>query len=269
MRESVASKTDQRRSRLLGDAVRAYGGTLLTRGAYVNTCDSTQDEARRLCNNAPGFVLWAGSQTAGRGRLGRTWHEGIGLGIAMSFVLDAALGAERLSLIGALGAHQACADCMLDTSVEVGLRWPNDVVERMGGGPGRKLAGVLVEVDRANGLAILGIGVNVLQQAGHWPDQLRGKATSLSDLGSSADHERVVRSIVRGVVSAASRDVAELAAAFTVIDTLAGTHQRFIHDGREYEGTVQSIDPAAAIRLLDSQGVEHTLPALTTSLVKD
>lgn len=254
---------------MLEDVVRAHGGPILSRAAYVDVCESTQDEAKRLCNAAPGLVVLAGRQTNGRGRLGRSWHEGVGLGIAMSFVLDASLGVERLSLIGAIGAYEACADCMLDTSVDVGLRWPNDVVEHMPFGPGRKLAGVLVELDLEHNLAILGVGVNVLQHAGHWPNELRGRATSLHDLGSSADLTRVVLALVRAIAASATRNVVDLAAAFTAADTLTGTHQRFIHDGREYAGTVTSIDPSAAIRLIDSAGVEHTLPALTTALVKD
>lgn len=269
MRDPVAIRNSAQRSRLLEDLVRAHGGALFNRGVFVEACESTQDEAKRLCDGAPGLIVLAGRQTAGRGRLGRSWHEGVGLGIAMSFVLDASMGVERLSLLGAIGAYQACADCMLDTSVEVGLRWPNDVVERMSFGPGRKLAGVLVEVDVARKLAVLGVGVNVLQHAGHWPNELRGRATSLSDLGSSADLDRVVTALVRSIASAATHDVTDLATAFTAVDTLAGTHQRFIHDGREYAGTVKSVDPAAAIRLIDAQGTEHALPALTTSLVKD
>lgn len=257
------------RSQFLDDAVRAHGRGIINRGVFVDTCESTQDEAKRLCNATPGLVVLAGRQTAGRGRLGRKWHEGVGLGVAMSFVLDAGLGVERLSLAGALGAYQACADCMLDTSVELGLRWPNDVVERLRHGPGRKLAGVLVEVDITAKIAVLGVGVNVLQHAGHWPNELRGRATSLNDLGCSADRDRVALALIRGIAAAAERDVAELASAFSATDTLAGTHQRFIHDGREYAGTVQSVDPAAAIRLVDAHGIEHALPALTTSLVKD
>lgn len=269
MSDAAANSTSAQRARFLNDAVRLHGGTLLNRGVFVESCESTQDEARRLCDGTPGLVVLAGRQTNGRGRLGRTWHEGVGLGIAMSFVLDASLGVERLSLAGALGAYQACADCMLDTSVEIGLKWPNDVVERMHFGPGRKLAGVLVELDAARNLAILGVGVNVLQHAGHWPSELRGRATSLSDLGSSADQDRVVLALVRAVAAAASRDVAELSEGFTAVDTLTGTHQRFVHDGRHFAGLVRSIDPAASIRLVDAHGVEHALPALTTSLVKD
>lgn len=248
----------------------AFASGLLDRVAYVDTCDSTMDEARRRCEGRPGLVMVAGRQTSGRGRLGRTWHEGVGLGVAMSFVLDAkAMGPERLSLVGALGAFQACADCMLDTSVDLGLRWPNDVVERVGDGPGRKIAGVLVEVDASRALAVLGIGVNVLQGAGHWPTDLRGRATSLCELGSSADPERVMVGLVRSVAAAARSEVADLALAFTAVDTLAGTHQRFMYDGREYAGKVVSVDPAASIRLVDASGAEHVLPALTTSLIKD
>lgn len=270
MGEVLATDELERLTEALDVAVRAHGAPVFDRGLAVQSCESTQDEARRLCDARPGLVLLACNQRAGRGRLGRAWFHGGPRGVAMTFVLDArAFSAERLALIGAIGAYRACRDCMLDTSAEIGLRWPNDVVERITGHAGRKLAGVLVEVEASRGLAHLGIGINVRHEAGDWPEELRGMATSLNDLGAAVGRTHVISALVRQVAKAATKDLAELAREFMAADAMVGTRQRFMHDGREYAGEVASIDPTAAIVVKDASGVMHTLPALTTSLIKD
>ena len=244
----------------------------ITRGEFVTVTDSTQDLARAHSNDQAGLVVVAGRQTNGRGRLGRQWADTRGLGVAATFVLDAkTFNTEHLALMGALAAHHACTDCMLDASAQVGIRWPNDIVERTNQGSGCKVAGVLVEVlptSEGKRLAYLGIGINVAHQSRDWPEELKQIAVSLHELGSSVDRAAVVRSLINRVQWACSRTLEELAADFAQGDVLKGTYQGFVHDGKVYEGEVVGIDPASAILLRTQDGGVRTLPALTTSLIK-
>ena len=130
-----------------------------------------------------GTLVLAESQNAGRGRLGRRWEAPRGSSILLSVLLkepaDSTL-IERLTMLAALAACQAIDDT---TVCHPTLRWPNDLELA-----GRKLAGVLVEsasMPRGrNGAvplraAVVGFGINCLQQRGHFTGELAETATSL------------------------------------------------------------------------------------------
>ncbi len=107
----------------------------------LESVGSTQDVARDL---PIGSVVVADHQTAGRGRLSRTWEAPPGTGLHASFVLQAA---PLLSLAAGVAAAQACGPA-------VRLKWPNDLM--LGE---RKLGGILVEVTGRK--AIVGFGINL------------------------------------------------------------------------------------------------------------
>ncbi len=95
-------------------------------------------------------------QTAGRGRLGRTWDgppPGLGHNLLCSVLLPFSgvpfCAVARVALAGRFAAEVVAG-------VEAGLKWPNDLVVDE-----RKLAGVLAEIDGASGAVVVGIGMNV------------------------------------------------------------------------------------------------------------
>lgn len=229
---------------------------------------STQDEAFARAKGEPGLMLLAVRQTAGRGRLGRGWVQRGELGLAVTFVLDAGkFDPATISLAAGLAAARAI-EGRVKSIREFGLRWPNDVVEpvpRPGGG--RKVAGVLVEV--RDGLALVGIGVNVLQQAGDFPEELRGRAVSLHQLGSDVLRIEVAEGLVRELHRALSLPKRLLAQAWVELDVLVGSTQEFVHDGRRYGGVVESIEPANEIVLRMGAEKFARLPASSTSLVRE
>jgi BirA family transcriptional regulator, biotin operon repressor / biotin---[acetyl-CoA-carboxylase] ligase len=252
--------------------------TLIDRVVVVPETASTQDAALEQAGGRPGLLLLADRQIAGRGRLGRPWIQGGDLGISATFVLDGRrLPAERLSLgagdAAALAVEEAI-DAALPTGLPrqlVGLRWPNDVVERITDGGGRKLAGVLVEV-RA-GLALVGVGVNVCHRAEDFPEHLRGRAVSIQSLvravapDATADRLTVACALLRAF-DAELRGGDPLAE-WRRRDVLAGTQRTFVYEGRAYTGRVEAIDPLNLITIVTSDGERVRLPALTTSLVHE
>lgn len=141
--------------------------------------DSTNAEAARLAQQgAPeGTVVIADAQTAGRGRLGRTWHSPPGTGLWLSVVLRPPLPPAACSGI-TLTAGVAVAEAIEQvTGLKPGIKWPNDVLI-----DGRKVCGILTEIaaewDKVHHL-ILGIGINVNQTEADLPADLRGSAGSL------------------------------------------------------------------------------------------
>lgn len=234
----------------------------------VSEAASTQDVAFERSGGKPGLMVLAVRQTAGRGRLGRGWVQRGELGLAATFVLDAGtFDPTTISLASGLAAAKAL-EGRVPSMPEFGLRWPNDVVEpspRPGGG--RKVAGVLVEV--RDGLALVGIGVNVRQREGDFPEELRSRAVSLHQLGSDVLRIEVAEGLVQGLHWALSLPKRLLAKAWAELDVLVGSTQEFVHDGRRFSGMVESIDPANEIVLRTGAGTFVRLPALSTSLVRE
>ncbi|MBE3596608.1 MAG: biotin--[acetyl-CoA-carboxylase] ligase [Hydrogenibacillus sp.] len=175
------------RTEALGQAVR-----------YFPTVDSTQNAAKVwLAEGAPhGAVVLAEQQTAGRGRMGRTWLSPPGRGIWMSVILTDGLtltDVHALSLLGGL----AVAEALTRFGYDPALKWPNDVLL-----DGKKAAGVLIEgqgeLDRLHH-AIVGIGVNVKAHADDFPAELRKTATALAEHGAPPRRLLLVRAILEAL----------------------------------------------------------------------
>jgi BirA family biotin operon repressor/biotin-[acetyl-CoA-carboxylase] ligase len=136
-----------------------------------------------------GSVVVADEQTAGRGRLGRTWVSAPGSGLWFSVLVRMAPDPQRGLL--PLLAGVAVAEAARRHGVPAALKWPNDVVidgAALDGSPGpRKLAGILAETDGEDAV-VIGIGVNLVQEADQLPVpaatsmRLEGATVSRDDL---------------------------------------------------------------------------------------
>lgn len=155
-------------------------------------CGSTNDEAARFARAGAshGTIVVAESQTAGRGRNGRSWVSPTGVGLYMSaivrppFLADLALAlVPPMTLAIGIGLCDAVRAC----GVAAVLKWPNDVLVGS-----KKLAGVLVE-SQSHGsrleAVIIGIGVNL---SGELPAELAATAITLEqaeeDCAAGVDH---------------------------------------------------------------------------------
>lgn len=118
--------------------------------------DSTNLEARRLVDAGagPGLVVWARHQTAGRGRLGRGWHDLPGKSLAASAVLEEGQG----FLAGIAVALSARAAVRRAGGKGPAFKWPNDLVYGW-----RKAGGILSEYCGSGGARhiVVGLGLNV------------------------------------------------------------------------------------------------------------
>jgi len=144
---------------------------------------STNREAVQLAQAEVehGTVVAADSQTAGRGRLSRTWFSPPGANLYCSIILRAARPPERLTewlswlpLISALAAAEAIEQV---SSLHVSVKWPNDLLISE-----RKVGGILCESGtgmRSDPFQIIGIGINVNVDHDDWPVELRDSATSI------------------------------------------------------------------------------------------
>jgi BirA family biotin operon repressor/biotin-[acetyl-CoA-carboxylase] ligase len=128
---------------------------------HVESCESTQ--ALLDPSMAEGTVAVADVQTAGRGRLGRTWEAPPRSSVLASILLQPPAGRPLPQL--ALVAGVAVADALEQlTGLSVQIKWPNDVMLRR-----TKVAGILAEA--REGAVVLGLGVNVNQTREQLPER--------------------------------------------------------------------------------------------------
>ena len=140
---------------------------------------STSDAAAALARGGAdeGVVVVADRQTAGRGRMGRSWESAPGVGIWMSLILRPRIppmNVPRVTITAAVAVSEVLRD---ETGNQAPIEWPNDIVLR-----GGKVAGILTEMiaeqDRV-AFVILGIGLNVNHTDEDFTAILKTKATSL------------------------------------------------------------------------------------------
>jgi BirA family biotin operon repressor/biotin-[acetyl-CoA-carboxylase] ligase len=155
---------------------------------YEESCPSTQ---RLLsADDAEGAVAVADEQTAGRGRLGRSWHAPPGTSILVSVMLRPTVTPARLpelSLVAGGAVAEAIAEV---TGLEPAIKFPNDVLL-----DGRKVAGILAE--SSEGRVVLGIGVNANQTEDELPSGTETEPTSLRlQLGKPVDRPQLLAAIL-------------------------------------------------------------------------
>ena len=152
-----------------------------------------------------GQVLVAEEQTAGRGRLGRTWTSAPDASLTFSVLLrPATVPASRrawLALVAGVAAASAVHTVTGGTvtrgtvngGVDAVLKWPNDVLVGE-----RKLAGILAEQSPDGAAVVVGIGVNVATSADALPVSPAGlPATSLLAEGASITREELLLEVLR------------------------------------------------------------------------
>lgn len=262
--------SDAASTHLLDAAVVAEGlhAVRVGRGIIIlPEIDSTNSHAMALLERDPegskydGIVILAEHQTAGRGRLGRKWHSTRGAGLNMTVALIEPANDFRHARWMMTAAVAAVEGISRSTDVEPTIRWPNDLYVA-----NRKLAGILIETRPLAGgrLGIaLGIGVNCLQQPGHFPSDLGDHATSLEIESSHAVHRSAVaREILRALdenlaKSSPTRDT-DLAAAWREHSSDIGAHATLVEDGRTCSGRILDVDPVAGLLVqLDAGGRRH------------
>jgi BirA family biotin operon repressor/biotin-[acetyl-CoA-carboxylase] ligase len=154
---------------------------------YAETA-STNDVAWRLGQGgvAEGAVVFAESQTKGRGTRGRAWQSPVGKGLWLSILLRPDFPLERWTRLTPAVAVAVARTVESVTGLEAQLKWANDVYLQ-----GRKVCGILTEasVSGPQRFLVLGIGLNVLQEAADFPPELEGIANSLK-LATSRDFIR-------------------------------------------------------------------------------
>ena len=187
--------------RLVGDDLLAltHGNKVIGRDIRVfEQTGSTNDVIEKLARDGvkEGAVVFAESQTKGRGRLGRRWLSAAHKGLWFSILLRPDLRPQAATQLTVAAATALVRAIREQTDLAPEIKWPNDVLIR-----GRKVAGVLTELsaelDDVKHIT-LGIGVDVNLTASEFPAELRKVATSLKiETGRHLNRAELAAAILR------------------------------------------------------------------------
>lgn len=159
---------------------------------------STNDVIEKLARDKvkEGVVVFAESQTKGRGRLGRVWTSPSRKGLWFSVLLRPALHPLAATQVTVLAATALRRAIQAVTGLQARIKWPNDIL--LGG---RKVAGILTELSaELDGIRwlVLGIGVDVNLSAGDFPAEFASTATSLkAELGRPVSRAELAVAILQ------------------------------------------------------------------------
>jgi len=161
---------------------------------------STNDVIEKLARDGvkEGVVVFAESQTKGRGRLGRKWISPAHKGLWFSILLRPDLRPQETTQLTVASATALRRAIQSETGLKPEIKWPNDIL--IGG---KKVAGILTELsaelDKVR-YVILGIGIDVNLDAGEFPAELKKIATSLKiETGETVSRAELAVAILRNL----------------------------------------------------------------------
>ena len=234
-------------------------GALWTDLRVVDQTGSTNADVAALARSGgrEGLVLVAEEQVAGRGRADRSWRAPARSGIAVSVLLRPPVPRETWGWLPLLAGLSVVGPVAPMSGLNLGLKWPNDVLVD----GTRKLAGVLAEV--VDDAVVLGIGLNVSLQSDERPSET---ATSLQlEASQVVDRDPVLRAILRDLDKsyrsfvAAGGDAARsgLLDSYRAASTTVGRAVLVtLPGGRTVEGAATDIDAAGRLVVRTSTGVQ-------------
>jgi len=230
------------------------------RVSHFDELDSTNrwalDRARE--GAAEGLVVVADHQTAGRGRLDRTWEARPGSSLLVSVVLHAGAagnpGADTLGEIHravsavAVALTRAVRDV---AGVDAGIKWPNDIVVA-----DRKLAGILAE--REGDALVVGVGVNVNWDA--FPPELADTATACNrEAGHPIDRDALLDGFLRHLGTALDDPVATERSHRDLLVTIGRRVRVSLTRGDPIEGQAVGLGVLGELEVRDDDGKVHAV----------
>jgi BirA family transcriptional regulator, biotin operon repressor / biotin---[acetyl-CoA-carboxylase] ligase len=220
---------------------------------------STNDVVEKLARDdvKEGVVVFAESQTKGRGRLGRKWISPARKGLWFSVLLRPKLRPQETTQLTVAAATALFRAIREVTGIVPEIKWPNDILIR-----GKKVAGILTELtaelDRDK-YVIIGVGVDVNLSASDLPVELRKTATSLK-IEAEKNIERaelavqILRELDKDYQRINSGEFANVADEWEEQCSTIG-QRVVIHLGdREIRGRAESLDDDGALVLRTEHG---------------
>lgn len=248
--------------------VSEIGGRTTRIEVYAELGSTNTRLRERATEGAPeGTVVVARAQTAGRGRLGRSWNSPPDAGLYASVLERPGIEASRAHVL-TLAAAVAVAEAISGFGVSrVEIKWPNDVLTG-----GRKIAGILTESSLLDGKidsAVVGIGVNVRRAA--VPEDLTDRATSLESEGVAVEPSQVLSRVLERLAvwrprAESAGDEAILARWLDLAPMAIGAGVHVSDGAGSYDAVTEGITDDGRLRVRKSDGRLEILTAADVTL---
>lgn len=181
-------------------SLKSVAASLKTGGELevLDVVDSTNNRAKQLAaaGALSGTLVVANQQTGGRGRRGRSFASPAGTGLYLSLIVRTSLSMECVATLTSAAAVAVChvLDRLCDKHLQI--KWVNDIFKN-----GKKCCGILSEAEadfETGGVsyAVVGIGLNIHEPKGGFPDEIKDIAGSIFD-----DEEFVPRSVLAAEIA--------------------------------------------------------------------
>ena len=218
---------------------------------FYDCVDSTNNVCKELAKNGEASALViAYSQTAGKGRLGRSFFSPEGTGIYMSLLLRPAFSPEQITLITTAAAVAVSNSIEKVCNKNTRIKWVNDIyIDK------KKVCGILCEAGFSGGgnssnYVILGIGINLFSPKNSFPEDIKNKAGSIFE--STIEESRLKERLIEETVTSFTEIYKKLPSKEYMKDYRAksfiiGKTVSFNKDGQCFKGTVQDINDNAEI----------------------
>ena len=237
-------------TRALGRSINHYAHTLTSTNLIL------KDMARQ--GTPHGSLCLCECQTAGRGRMDRSWSSPEGQGVWLSVLLRPNMPPEQAPLITFCCALAMTKAVRQVTGLDAQIKWPNDLV--LGG---KKLCGILLEMgfDAQGYYVVAGTGLNVRQ--GAYPPELTHQATSIEEHGNVPDRGAIVAAYLKALEEALTAVEAggfqAIAEDFRRQCITLGSQVNVIGTDETFTGTAEDIDETGALLVGTEGGIRRVL----------
>lgn len=241
----------------------------------LHSTDSTNAAAFELARQGTpdGTVVLSEQQSAGRGRLGRTWFSPSGMNIYCSIIFldqaDQGRPHQELSLIPLITGVAIARTLQQITRLSPTLKWPNDILIQK-----KKVAGILCErggTSSNHSCLVIGFGINVNMEVADFPEDLRNHATSLAtEAGQFFDRNLLVAHLLKKIEWSWTRHGKEhsskiLHAYRELCSTLGASVRVETSPGKIVTGRVLTIDDEGSLHLQLRETSTATPPLIIRS----
>jgi len=225
-----------------------------------NTTDSTNARAKDAAeiSNVKTAVFLANEQTAGKGRLGRSFVSKNGCGLFMSILTKTPYPANEALNLTTYMATIAADVVEKSCDIKIDIKWVNDLYVN-----GKKLAGILTEgktnPDGIVAYSIIGIGINLLKQT--YPEEIKNIATDIeTETGKKIDINKLagelVSSFFKNISLVGSKKIARK---YKKRSFIIGKEVKVMKLSEEYDAKVIDVLDNCALKIITSDGTEEIL----------
>ncbi len=229
---------------------------------------STNTELKKKADRLPDqYVILSAAQTAGRGRIGRSFYSPSGTGVYLSVLLHPSLPAAEATRITTAAAVAACRAIEACTDAQPQIKWVNDVYVNE-----KKTCGILTEGSfnmETGGLdwAVMGIGFNVYEPEGGFPKDIAAVAGAISVRRMKDLRSRLAAAfLLRFRELCANLHGADFAEEYRRRCFVPGKRILVLRGGTSRPALALSLDDACGLRVRYDDGSEETLSSGEVSI---